>query len=192
LGKETDSRGNWLIFFLKKTTPPTLTVGRLKFISLYLNNNMAIDYISTLPWNDPYNPWPSTTQVFVSSFFFPPKIYNLQVFNPYATGTNLFSKVVFHGQEGSVAGMLTYGSIAGIMTWSFGSPFMINSTVTFATERRQIPVCYPGGPVVPWQGPEPSIFGPGPTPQQLATVTIVPLLSAVAPWERKRIIGGTG
>ena len=27
---------------------------------------MAIDYISTIPWNDPMNPWPSTASVVVS------------------------------------------------------------------------------------------------------------------------------
>lgn len=49
---------------------------------------MAVDYISTAPWNDPYNPWPvynSCVVSFLSSGVAFTKTLNMYAFDPYAT-----------------------------------------------------------------------------------------------------------
>jgi hypothetical protein len=139
---------------------------------------MSVDYANPAPWNDPYNAWPATLQVYVSSYSVSPKILTMNTFDPYAAVT----KINFAGAGGNVAGQLAYVNMAGIMTWTVGSPFILGGVASYATGARQLPVCYAGGPVIAWQGDD--FFGP--SEAQLAAITIKPVLSAVAPWEFRR------
>lgn len=43
---------------------------------------MAVDYISTTPWNDPYDPWPTTESVVVSSNKISLQTFTLESFAP--------------------------------------------------------------------------------------------------------------
>jgi hypothetical protein len=67
-----------------------------------VNTNVP-DYISTDPWNDPYNPWPNWSDITIGAADISSQTFTLSVFNPntpnvqYYTAPGGTNRLVFNG-----------------------------------------------------------------------------------------------
>jgi hypothetical protein len=136
---------------------------------------MAVDYISTIPWNDPFNPYPFYGQVTLSAADVSVCVLDLQVFDPneitpiiYSNGSKSiwYNKDPYHGS-----------SPAGF--WLVDNTQLDLGLYQLNTSNLQLPVKLPGSA----QGWQIAAEGPGEDP---ASLYIQPVYTSVAPWEQRR------
>ena len=156
------------------------TLQRKKLQILINNNIMSLDYISTTPWNDPFNPWPAVNSLTVSSSL--SGLYNgtyiLTTFNPLATGTDNF--IVYTGDSASPTISAATISLSGTR-WDL----KVDSTVTLLNSATDVktPWKVPGvvsdwkGFTITW-----SVTGGGVVPTGIS-----PNIGDRAPWENRRL-----
>jgi len=69
----------------------------------------TVDYVSTAPWNDPFNPWPAYTTIpMVSSFYIQPVTLKLSEFNPTENLENTPGACIKYSGDSNVAVCLLY------------------------------------------------------------------------------------
>lgn len=125
---------------------------------------MPIDYVSTIPWNDPVNPWPGYTQYVLSASNIPVITVDMNgvngKFNPLQADDPSVAYV-------NGAGYYLYGvndEFGALWTWQIIIP---GSGAPYYTSYTLI------------KDPARVVFTQG-------RVIITPVLSAVAPWEQRR------
>jgi hypothetical protein len=136
----------------------------------------TVDYISTLPWNDPANPWPQYFQVSLSAADANlnasgvPLIMQLEEFDPTVGEQNW----VYASQnaEGDTVAM-TYNSGSNLVTISDGN---VGPYYTLETTVRSIPAGWLQGNTnwTPSEGSEEN------------TISIIPVTTYLNPWEYRR------
>lgn len=126
-----------------------------------------IDYVSTLPWNDPYNPWPAYAQLTLSAadLTVPSDTYVLYDFNPVA-GTVNYNGIASDGNQVLYldgGDWVIYDDSHGVM-------------YTLTTARRSIPAGWLQGNTdwVPSEGSAEN------------TISIIADTSVITPWEYRR------
>jgi hypothetical protein len=158
------------------------------------------DYVSTLPWNDPLDPWPVYSQLLVTSVgesSTETAVYSLSVFQPTSPGLfsiftsppEQFIMYMIYVKNGSnslsnsisyclSANTVGYGVLQNVWIWN-------NNTAGFGafkvTDRNNLykPV---SGESEEWTTMAGDISGS----------TIAPVLSSVLGFEKRRIAGGIG
>ena len=143
----------------------------------------TVDYVSSAPWNDPYNPWPTTTQVLLSSNNEPllsgdfAGIADFTIFNP----ANLAPGSVIMQFSGNASPLNLYYTLSGnTPCWIIG---FTTAIVKFylPTTSRSLPVKLPGSSAGWILG---DYADPAATVQGLV---ITPVLSSpITPWEYRR------
>lgn len=136
---------------------------------------MAIDYVSTAPWNDPMNPWPAYAQLTLSAadLTVPSDTYVLNVFNPNDALLVNYNSVATDGNQ---LLQLTEDGVWRIYDDNVGIMY------TLATARRGIPAGWLQGNTN-WTPIEGSAEN---------TISIIADVTYLNPWEKRRIAGGTG
>jgi len=153
---------------------------------------MAIDYVSSSAWNNPFNPWPRYSQIYLSAadtftpggtdYIAPPGlVLNLMYFNPVEYSTY---------PTGGASTICYYRSFASNMIlfkdinrWNI---YEENEEVYYYKSKRninEVPFNQAGVSVSSLWEP----FGYG---QHTSSIYIAPVLSSITPWEKRRIAGG--
>jgi len=137
---------------------------------------MAVDYISTLPWNNPYNPWPGYTTIpMVSSIYIRPTTLQLTWFDPYSD-----VPMRYEGMDGNdTIGLFFYGegyNLEGLWAITLDNTPLYSSPASIQWSRS-LPMKMPGGDYG-WLNQD---------TDNVETLCIsAPDLNSVAPWERRR------
>jgi hypothetical protein len=130
----------------------------------------TVDYTSTAPWNDPYNPWPAYAQLQLSAADIQGGAwltYTLTQFDPALPGAAMFYSA--NTEEGNY---LTYdGSYWRIIAQEEIAYYYYESPV------RNIPAGYQQGNTWGWE----SDMG-----SEVNTLSIIPVTTSLNPWEYRR------
>ena len=128
---------------------------------------MAIDYISTTPWNDPFNSWPIYSEVTIGSTGISETVLTLGAFDPNA------DLAVQYGD--GVGGRLNYRKSSG---WEVGDGTnMFNlSTTTYALPLKTATSGVSGG----W-------VKKGGSPGDPSTLYIVANVQQLTEWTKRRL-----
>jgi hypothetical protein len=150
----------------------------------------TVDYTSTAPWNDPFNPWPKYSQITLSAAdtftpggtdYIAPAgvIYDLQYFNPVIPttypngGANAcyyrnpgYSLVLFKDVEGGPQNWYLFDENDEV--------YYYQSTRT----RKDVPYVNPGNVGSAWRA-----YGYG---TKLSSLYIAPVTTSLTPWEYRR------
>jgi len=138
---------------------------------------MAVDYISTEPWNDPYNPWPGYSTIpVVSSIYIRPTTLQLTLFNPYFE-----IPIKYEGMDGyNNIGLFFYGgsyNIEGLWAITLDNTPQYSSPASIRGSRS-LPMKMPGGDYG-WENQD---------TDNVETLYIsAPDLNSLAPWELRRL-----
>jgi len=130
----------------------------------------SVDYVSTAPWNDPYNPWPAYAQLTLSAadLTVPSDTYVLNVFNP-----NDALLVNYNGvaSDGNQLLQLTDDGVWRIYDDVVGEMYILD------TARRGIPAGWLQGNTnwIPVDGPRAE-----------NTISIIADVTYLTPWEYRR------
>jgi len=131
-----------------------------------------VDYVSTLPWNDPYDPWPACNQVYLSAAAIAPSILTLRSFDP---GTDYISaQVIFANDESDYPDVRLIKDV--------GSSLYMVTTINDGT-------AYFGPYYVkrPWKQVNETVGWDNENLSQVETLVIQPVATALTPWELRRI-----
>jgi len=156
---------------------------------------MSLDYVSTAPWNDPYDPWPVYSKIQVTDTSGPTtNTYTLSVFEPlspflinYNGGVIFIPCHMLYVNDANANELLFYSSSSFTAGVSNYTKYWYNLDVTAAfraiknnTSKNNVYKSVTGQ-LNGWDGT-----------RDMTDYTILPVLSSLAPWERRRIAGGTG
>jgi hypothetical protein len=154
---------------------------------------MAFDYVNTTPWNDPLNPYPKYTQVALSGSVVDSgsNVVNINcILTMFSLNNPADTFKVQYGNNDVVAGgcYLYYYSDASIKSWyiqynNTNPQYIANTGEESFYMKRDVPYIYTEGVVGPWV----DAAGTG-----IDHLTLTPVLSSLAGWEKRRIAGGTG
>lgn len=152
---------------------------------------MPVDYTSTAPWNDPYNPWPAFYQISLSG-----NVIN-DVGTPIAVNTvlhmivfdpNIDDNYSVYYETVPVVYNNSYCAVYGYRDTATASPYwsiQIGSEDPFKafnnTLQRNIPYILNQSQIGDWSADTGSGIG---------NIILKPVIAAVTPWERRRIAGG--
>jgi hypothetical protein len=154
---------------------------------------MAFDYVSTLPWNDPFNPWPAYNSVQVETVVdgnvVQSDVYTLTAFDPagnttYAgvTGVSVVYAKTNAPSDGNMFFVLKPFQGGDLQNcWAVNTPGggitgLLNNT------SRSLPVKQSG-----------DTYGWIQTQGNVSQLRVTPVYTDLTPWEfRRRIAGGTG
>jgi hypothetical protein len=125
----------------------------------------TLDYVSTAPWNDPYNPWPLYSQVSLSAVDINPVILTLESFDP-DNGS-----VTYANYEAVPIPILYMSSGALWTVQNDGNDYYYLNTTT-----RAVPAGWLQGNTN-WD----SVGG-----EDVNTLSIVPVTTWLNPWEFRR------
>jgi len=138
----------------------------------------TVDYVSTAPWNDPFNPWPAYAQVSLSAVDATlnndgnAKILTLVSFDPYAY-LNEAPVWTYESADGVQLILDLFASIVSV----FAAP--TNYYALTPTQNRGIPA----GVV---QGNDTWSVAPGYEGADVSTLSIMPVTTYLTPWEFRR------
>lgn len=124
----------------------------------------TVDYTSTAPWNDPYNPWPAYAQVSLSAADIEPVILTLTNFDPGIPQVDYLNDAV---AEQPLLIKISTGWLIGYN----GDDYYQLDTIT-----RAIPAGWVQGNTN-WQ----PIQG-----NHEVTLSIIPITTSLNPWEYRR------
>lgn len=178
------------------------------------NEGFVIDYINSKPWNDPFNPWPSYTQIalsgqvigeytsnsynvnlILSMYWFAPTALlgpffaTVQVAYAHEINDNYNIYLEYLGYRPNTPGGPSFNNAWALAIEWWVEPGLVDyfSMLYYPTQNitKNVPYIYkPGtGAAAIWT----DYLGSGKN-----NLIITPVLSSIAPWERRRIIGGTG
>ena len=159
---------------------------------------MPIDYVSTTPWNDPANPWPAYSEITFTmlgggaggaNFT---TVFTVSTFDPFQDTTNYgsFSANIIYvdlaamaiGTENTLLFQIKPREGSGIQNhWQVN--VLLPATrlrAQKANAPRSVPVKYAGS-AQGWVAESGFIGG-----LTVSDMAFAPVLSAVAPWERRR------
>lgn len=152
---------------------------------------MPVDYNSTDPWNDPYNPWPAFYQISLSGNVINDvgtpiavnTVLRMLLFDPNIDDNySVYYETVPAVYDNSYCAVYGYRNTAAASPfWAiqigFDDPFKaFNNTL-----QRNIPYILNQSQIGDWI-PD--------TGSGLGNIILKPVIAAVTPWERRRIAGG--
>jgi len=139
-----------------------------------------MDYTSTAPWNDPYNPWPRYTQMFMQGVVegvYPTEkslyvnaVLSLTYFDPVGPGPLM----AYTGMQEETSLDVSYDYFGGAWNWYILIPDVGDY---FCFSRNAARDIFRNSSEWQWLHDNGSSGVPA----------MMPVLSAVAPWERRRL-----
>ena len=148
----------------------------------------TVDYTSTAPWNDPLNPWPIYTQMLMTGSVLSEQdntlnmntILTLDAFDPLGAPGSPYPGALYSGTQAGFGNIIVIYDTQNFSGWgiTITTPDFSDTYFGYAlVNTRDIFKYYEW----PWAWDDGS-----------GLPSMTPVLSSVAPWEKRRIMGGTG